>query len=125
MRAGSRFVVECATFFPGRPKRTDLLFSESWNVGIVRAPIQCFLQPGFRRRVEWFPRPAPNRFIADPFVFEDGGTTRILMEEFDYFEYRGRIVQVTMAGGLRNAPVEPIIDEATHSAYPYVFRHAD
>src|SRR5690242_475972 len=38
-----------------RTQISALLFMETWNVGIVDAPIHRFLEPGFRPSITWVP----------------------------------------------------------------------
>ena len=45
--------------------------SPQWNVGLVDAPIERFLDPDFAPSVRWLPRPARGEFVADPFGLPD------------------------------------------------------
>jgi hypothetical protein len=102
-----------------------VLFSESWNVGIVRAPIETFLRPDARPPVAWLPYTRRNAFVADPFVLRTGPDEAILlMEEFDDLANRGAVVQAEVRRGALASPLRPAIDDGVHVAYPYLFEHA-
>lgn len=101
-----------------------VLFSESWNVGIVQAPIETFLRPGARPPVRWLPDARRNAFVADPFVLRTGDGALVTMEQFDDFANRGIIVQVDVRDGAPASPIRAAIDEAgVHMAYPYLLEH--
>src|SRR5688572_17085092 len=74
---------------------------DHWNLGIVDAPIQAFLESGFRPDVHWLPRPPRGKYHSDPFGLTRDGTTAILFEDFDFGTNKGVIssVQETPDGG--------------------------
>jgi len=98
-----------------------MLYVDSWNVGLVNAPIQEFLNPEFRPQVRWLPYRRTKAFIADPFFQIAGAEPEILAEEFDYDINRGYIVRIRPAGD--SMKLEKAIDEGLHLSYPYVFEH--
>ena len=67
-------------------------FVDVWNVGLVRAPIQSFLDPGFRPEVEWLPATGVARTNADPFALEHEGRWWMLYEGLDHAVGRGFLV---------------------------------
>ena len=102
-----------------RGQLQSLLRLERWHVGVVRQPIERFLEPGFAPEIEWLPNRRSWGFLADPFLAAD----RILMEEWDDAERRGWISEVELEAGLRGAPLRVAFDTGKHLAYPYTFEH--
>ena len=99
-----------------------VLFVETWNVGIVNAPIHRFLEPGFLPAVTWVPAVGPHKFIADPFAISRENEIDLLVEEFDQDRYQGYI------GSTRWTPERQPdwklrIDEGVHMSYPYPVQH--
>ena len=99
-----------------RVQLDSILRVERWHVGIVRAPIERFLEPGFRPEIEWVGRPRRGGFLADPFL---AGPSTLLVEDFDDRAGRGTIAEIDLATGRRRTA----IDAGCHMAYPYVFEH--
>ena len=95
---------------------------DSWNVGVVHAPIEKFLEADFKPDVKWLPYKRKKMFIADPFIESSGEQTEILAEEFDYDLNRGYIVRVRV-NARGQTEVEQILDDKRHLSYPYVLRH--
>jgi hypothetical protein len=97
-----------------------LLASPYWNVGVVDAPIERFLDPTFSPRVRWLPRPARGQFVADPFGLpaDERGW---LVESYDYATRRGVIAAVEVTGEKRPGPA--VLDVETHASYPYLLTH--
>ncbi|MGA8669934.1 MAG: hypothetical protein WB679_08660 [Terracidiphilus sp.] len=107
-----------------RNQISSLFLANFWDVGIVHAPIHRFLDPDFRPDVDWLSYSGGNRrFIADPFLFNKDGKPAIMMEEFDYGDGSGRIIE----GKLSFEEVETriAIAEDCHMSYPYVFNYRD
>jgi hypothetical protein len=99
-----------------------LLFMETWNVGIVDAPIHRFLEPGFRPAITWIPPIGPHKFIADPFAATIGNRVQLLAEEFDFDRYQGYISSAEWIPG--RAPEWKLrIDEGLHMSYPFAFQY--
>jgi hypothetical protein len=97
-----------------------ILRSDQWNVGIIDAPINTFLEPGIRPPVSWLPDPPSGRYIADPFGSRIGDRVEILVEEFDYRTSRGRISAVSVDGQGTTPSVRPVLDLPVHASYPFV-----
>lgn len=100
------------------------VLSETWNVGIVNAPISAFLVPGYRPEVRWLPVPDGERFYADPFVLPRDTGFQLLVEEFDYPRYQGYITAITRDDEKADR-AEVLIDEGVHMSYPFPLRHGD
>lgn len=99
------------------------LYADVWNVGLVRAPIERFLEPGYRPPVEWLPAPGPGTFRADPFGLDRDGRATVLYETFDYRHDIGRIAALELGPG--DGPEIPVaIGPPLHLSYPYVFEVA-
>lgn len=63
-----------------------------------------------------------GRYWADPFLFEEGGTTWLFYEEYVYATGLGHIA-VGRLDGDTMTPVGPALQTGTHLSYPFVFRH--
>jgi len=94
---------------------------DEWNVGLVEAPQQAFLNPDFAPAIRWLPYQEPGQMIADPFLLPVSGEPRILVEEFDWLPEKGRICE--LRGAKERMTITPVIDEGLHMSYPYVFVH--
>jgi hypothetical protein len=105
-----------------RSQLSALLFIETWNVGIVNAPIQRFLEPGFRPAITWVPPVGPHKFIADPFAVDTENGVLLLVEEFDYDRYQGYITSTEWLPG-REPEWKLRIDQGVHMSYPFSIRH--
>jgi glycosyltransferase involved in cell wall biosynthesis len=69
--------------------------SERWRIGLVRAPIQAWLQPGFQPAIEWITPEQGRRYHADP-VGMLGSSTRIFCEAFDEHTGLGSLACLTL-----------------------------
>jgi len=97
------------------------LYADFWNVGIVRAPIERFLEPGFRPAVEWLPAPRSGTFRADPFGLARGGRATVLYEEFDYRHDVGSIATCELGDRAARTATQVAIGPPVHRSYPYLF----
>lgn len=113
------YLARLAARFLNRQARF-LLYTERWNVGLVDAPIERFLEPGFRPRIRWFPPPAPTRFLADPFAVPGAAGPVVLAEDYDDRRERARITEFRLAGD-RVVESRPAIDGPGHLSYPCLF----
>ena len=93
---------------------------DHWNIGIVDAPIQAFLEPDADLAVRWLPSPPPGEYYADPFGLTIDGTTEILFEVFDFRSDRGAIswVREQPDGGFSRP--RSVIDLRSHVSYPFL-----
>lgn len=96
---------------------------EVWNVGVVHEPIQVFLEPGARPRVEWFPQLEENSFLADPFAVVRDEKVYVFCEAFDRRVSKGKIVWVELADGVRSSKPNLAIQLPIHVSHPYLFQH--
>jgi hypothetical protein len=116
------FATRCAQEWI-RSKVDGVLHSERWDVGIVNAPIERFLDPNFRPDVKWFPFRRPKEFIADPFVERsDGDGPSILAERYDQDNKCGYIVRIRSKGN-GTLGMETILQTKGHLSYPFILRH--
>jgi len=99
-----------------------VLFVETWNVGIVNAPIHRFLEPGFRPAITWVAPVGRNKFIADPFAIASGNEIDLFVEEFDQDRYQGYIGSTRWTPGCQ-PDWKLRIDEGVHMSYPYPVQH--
>jgi hypothetical protein len=119
----ARFLLKTATAWL-KNQCQSVLFSADWNIGIVRAPIQKFLDPTFRPRVQWLGYSRPGKYIADPFILKVGSDLKLLAEEFDGRKGRGSIVELNLDDSQLASPeFRSAIDEGVHMSYPYLFEH--
>ena len=96
---------------------------ERWNIGVVRAPISRFLDPGFQPEVEWAPYRRDGYMIADPFGIPSGEGMRVLCEEFSFFTERGWISELPWHPRSGWGTLRPVLDEQVHMSYPYPLVH--
>ncbi len=101
------------------------LYRPIWNVGIVNAPIDAFVDTANSRHadavshVRWLKPLRGGAFLADPFPFQRDGRTFVFAEEFEYALAKGRIVAFELADGDRSSP-STAIEEQHHLSYPYI-----
>jgi hypothetical protein len=95
-------------------------FVERWNIGIVRAPIQRFLDENFVPTVEWAPYDRHGYMIADPFGVPAGAGARVFCEEFSFFSERGWISELAWEPESGWSQPRTILDDGNHMSYPYV-----
>ena len=94
-----------------------------WNVGLVHAPQEHFLDEAYQPHIEWSDYSEAQQFVADPFLLPAGDQTRILAEEFQYYNEKGRIVEMRRGGDGKLSDIIPAIDGGGHMSYPYVVEH--
>lgn len=115
-----------------RARLNNLLFSEIWAIGIVRAPIQSFLDHSFVPSVEWINQCGPLEYLADCFGVIEGNNRFILAERFSYRDYmrsreqydaphtgRGYITSLSITQSGLVESEGPAIDTGLHMSYPY------
>jgi hypothetical protein len=96
---------------------------EVWNIGLVQAPQERFLDPAYQPEIEWSEYTEPEQFVADPFLIPTDRGIRILAEEFQYFNERGRIVEMQRGDDGKLSVLKEAIDAGVHMSYPYVIEH--
>jgi hypothetical protein len=73
--------------------------------------------------VHWI-RPAPHRFIADPFLVRIGKTLTLFFEELFYSEWKGRLKALPLdASGRPAGPEVTVLEKPYHLSFPLVFEH--
>jgi hypothetical protein len=102
------------TFAAGRRKLT---LSEHWNIGVVDAPIEDFLNPDKRPAIRWR-QEDPARYYADPFGIETADGLDVLAEEYVHGEGIGRIVALRGVDSPHPAPPARAFATAGHASYP-------
>ncbi len=134
----------------------DLFRHERWSIGTVPHPPRAFLENRKGIWVRWLPATGErSRYRADPFALSDGDDgLRIMAEEFDYRDRRGRLVTLRagrderVVRGFRDGSgtmterfdlgqhdgdedvtrpsgIPHDADGDVHVSYPFLFRHGD
>lgn len=97
------------------------LFSQDWNVGVIKRPIADVLAGVDAREIEWLPERAGDGFLADPFGIPlNDGRCLLLAEEWVGARARGRIVAATIDGARYVSPPRPVLERDVHLSYPHV-----
>lgn len=97
------------------------LFREVWNVGVIAAPIQAFLQSNFSPAVNFLPVTKATEFRADPFGFIFENSKFILLEHYDFNKSVGKIECWEHRSSGSFEKQEQWIDTAVHRSYPFIF----
>ena len=97
---------------------------DDWNVGLVRAGAETFLDESFRPKVEWSTYREKHQMLADPTLIPTSEGVRILCEEFSWLSESGRILELRPAPDGTLSHGTPAIDEPAHMSYPYVLEDA-
>jgi hypothetical protein len=103
-----------------RRQLDDLFRAECWNVGIVHAPIDRFVDPAFEPEVHWLPKPPRDRFYADPFGLWVDGRLIVLLEVYDQRRQVGYLAATESRDGVRFSEPRRILSKPTHLSYPYL-----
>jgi hypothetical protein len=110
--------------------------SEKWDIGIVKAPIEAFLDASFIPTVHWIGDCGPLDFLADCFGVIEGDRRFILAERFNYRgsstirsqdkqrdrDGRGYITSIAIDGDGQIIAEAPAIDTGLHMSYPCTIR---
>ncbi len=101
---------------------------DQWNIGIVHAPIEKFLEWSVPQPVTWLPATSAAEYRADPFGAWIDGRLTILCEHYSYRDDRGYIVAIdagTAEAGTsldaRAMRVQIGPEPPVHMSYPYLF----
>lgn len=92
-----------------------LLKSDQWNVGVVQAGPEEWLQSKPMEKVRWFPSRPRREFVADPFPSVDR-EGEVLVESYDYRNETGFITAYDAATG--EVLDDGGIRESHHLSYP-------
>lgn len=97
----------------------DSLFRyEKWNIGVVNAPVEKFLEKEFVPGIHWMPELC-NRFFADPFGLKNDDGLHILCEDYYYDTGVGVISHIVLdEKGEFSKPTEVLNMFPHHLAYP-------
>lgn len=94
-----------------------------WNVGLIDAPIESFLEDKPVSEPRWLADPDRGEFFADPFYVPLKSGDSVICERFDYWTGLGTIavlpLEFTPDRCLRSAMERPV-----HLSYPYTFEFA-
>ena len=99
-----------------------LLYTDYWNIGIADVPIQKFLDPEIKPKIEWYPLLPFTHFMADPFALHFNDKLHIIYEDFKYNQGIGKIASMSFDSGSFEAQ-SIVIDEEFHMSYPFLIRH--
>lgn len=105
--------------------RRAFFVHDQWNIGIVKSPIQSFLDADFQPEIEWIPDLPTHCFRADPFGVTVNQDRVLFFEQLDYREKRGKIRYIQFRGDSLSAEGEVDLDTDVHLSYPYVFTYED
>jgi hypothetical protein len=101
---------------------------DQWNIGIVDAPIEKFLEMSVPQPVTWLPATPTAEYRADPFGTWIEGRLTILCEYYSYRDDRGYIVAIDAGSGeagaqfdARGVRVQIGPETPVHLSYPYLF----
>jgi hypothetical protein len=96
---------------------------EVWNIGIVKEPIDVFLEPKVRPKVHWLSGTRTDEFLADPFAVVRDKEIHIFCEELDRQANKGRIVHIRVDEDASCCERRVVIESRFHMSYPYLFEH--
>jgi hypothetical protein len=91
-----------------------------WNIALR----QSDLPPDVRHfdLAAYAPLPVdPTTFYADPFVFEQDGTSFLFAEAYPYAAGKGHLVCADVGEGAAELDFRTILERPWHLSYPYVF----
>ena len=114
------FFARVARSYVGGQVRSSL-FRDHWNVGVVDAGVERFLEPTFVPDTRWLPTPAGRQiYVADPFGIASHDA--ILVEAYDQRTQKGVIRAIDADSGAGSAG-ESVIPESAHTSYPFLLTH--
>ena len=96
--------------------------AEKWNIGLIKTPLQNFLEYPSKETPTWLLSPRSHQYAADPFVMPDQNCLRIFYESYDYRTGKGNIstIKFDPVNG-RVAPPTIALEREYHMAYPFLF----
>jgi hypothetical protein len=106
-----------------KTKLQALFCHPQWNIGIVRAPVHRFLDPGALPEPQYLPGLRKGTLRADPFGLMRNGRLTLLFEEVDYESSKGIITAVQVAESGAALSSQKVFDLPFHMSYPYLFEH--
>lgn len=97
-----------------------------WNIGFIEAPFAAITN-GITQPIHWLQHQYNDRFFADPFILQaTEDTIDVLVEEFLYTKWKGRISLLTVSRKdyrLLNRKI--VLELETHLSFPYIYRESD
>lgn len=113
-----RFLARRATAFVHGAYRRFFLV-ESWNVGIVDAPVERLVAAGRPANVRWLLPPSGARYQADPFAVATHPDV-ILVEEYSHRLRKGWLSSIDLASADARPRRIASFDRAAHLSYPFL-----
>jgi hypothetical protein len=96
-----------------------VLRQPDWRIGIIDAPIEAALGPGFPAATTWLPL-HPGHYHADPFGIVRDGVLHVVFEDFDQALGIGTIEHVAVAAdGSVTDPIPVLLGDG-HRSYPFL-----
>lgn len=99
---------------------------EQWTIGIYRSDspfhfneLQGWINPLFRAEDV---TDVPAKFVADPFLIQDGDTWNLFFEVYNNDTRQGDLAVATSTNTWAWKYQKVIVDEPFHLSYPYVFK---
>ncbi|HTH99903.1 MAG TPA: hypothetical protein VL752_03060 [Acidisoma sp.] len=93
-----------------------------WRPAIIAKPFGRILDEGIEEAsLHWLPELPPACFWADPFGLWRDGKLHVFVERFDYHDRGGWIEVLVYDADLRLLGSRPVLREAWHLSYPFVF----
>ncbi len=116
------YLIRKAIFGITKKSMFKLFYSAKWNIGVVKMPIQQFLQEPQNVEVHWMKEPKGTSFYADPFAISNKGDLEIYFEEYFGKKRKGIISKTTFTESGFNDP-KTILESEIHISYPYLLSH--
>ena len=93
-----------------------------WRPAIIAKPLEHIVEEGIdEASLHWLPELPPACFRADPFGLWRDGKLHVFVERFDYHDRGGWIEVLIYDADLRLLDSRPVLREAWHLSYPFVF----
>lgn len=100
-----------------------ILLTETWTIGVVKAPITAFADLDFLPKPCWLPSRRADQFLADPFLARIENGFLMMAESYDFRTGRGSIVQEFSADGNFTGKTQLALREDCHMSYPFLLNH--
>lgn len=102
------------------------LVADRWTLGFIDEPLSDIVNDG-RYNIHYVSGIPRDRWYADPFILDyNDKTIELLVEEFQYKRWRGRIAHITIDKKTYKLVSEKIIlDIDTHLSFPFIVREGN
>jgi hypothetical protein len=99
------------------------LIKDFWKCGIVAAEAGEIIQRASldSHSISWLPGTKGLHYQADPFGLWRDGNLHVFLERFSYVHGVGHIEVIVLDSTLNIVSRKPVLREAWHLSYPYVF----